>query len=397
MTEATSPDAAVSTGVAAPPVRGPRKHLWEVDIVRILTFLCVIAVHTTSHTVASNDLPLYLLLGLMHFTRNVFFALTAFVLVYSYLYNPVPMRKFWPRRFLLVGVPYLVWSVIYFASSNIYNGAHSSIGTLTLRLLGHILTGTAWYHLYFLLVTMQVYLLVPVILWLIRKTRGHHTLLLVVSGIIQLGIVTCYFYFPGTVAFLDGDTKQFFFSYIFFIIAGAVAADHYQAFLPWVRAHRGLIGMIVAVTGVVTIGVFLLQIALGSSPSRSGTPLQPIVMVWGAAVSLGFLAVGTWWADRRNPTGRGTRFVAIASDRSFGIFLSHPLFIWILLWIGNDWLENTIAKPWLTLVTYVLVIACAIGLTEVARRTPLSLPLTGRQFRQKPKNQVSSADGTRAH
>ncbi len=130
--------------------------------------------------------------------------------------------------------------------------------------------------------------------------------------------------------------------------------------------------------------------ALGKSPYGAGSPLQPIVIVWGFAVAIGFLAIGTYWADRRNPTGFGTRFVATASDRSFGIFLSHPLFIWILLWIGDDWVENTIPKPWLTLVVYLAVIACAIGVTELFRRTPLSLPLTGRPFRQKTKNQVQT-------
>ncbi|HEX4442487.1 MAG TPA: acyltransferase [Galbitalea sp.] len=385
MSEVSSADAAVASD-GAPGVRRPRKHLWEVDVVRILTFLCVIAVHTTSHTIASSDLPLYLLLGLLHFTRNVFFALTAFVLVYSYLHKPVPMRKFWPRRFLLVGVPYVVWSVIYFTASNIYNQSHSSIGALALRLLNHILTGTAWYHLYFLLVTMQVYLLVPIILWLIRKTRGHHTALLVVTGAVQLVIVALYFYWPSTVSFLSGYTKEYFFSYIFFIIAGAVAADHYREFLPWVRRHRGAITIGVAVVAVVTLGVFLIQMAFGDSAYHAGTPLQPIVMVWGVAVALGFLAFGTWWADRRKPQGFGTKFVAIASDRSFGIFLSHPMFVWVLLWIGNDWFERTVPKPWLTLVIYLLVIAGAIGVTEIFRRTPLSLPLTGREFRAKPKH-----------
>ena len=123
--------AAVEAPDAAP--APARKHLWEVDVVRILTFLCVIAVHTTSHTVATDDLPLNLLLGLLHFTRNVFFALTAFVLVYSYLHKPVPMKKFWPRRFLLVGVPYVVWSVIYFVAQNVYNHTTASFGTLAGR------------------------------------------------------------------------------------------------------------------------------------------------------------------------------------------------------------------------------------------------------------------------
>jgi peptidoglycan/LPS O-acetylase OafA/YrhL len=80
----------------------------------------------------------------------------------------------------------------------------------------------------------------------------------------------------------------------------------------------------------------------------------------------------------------------VASDRSFGIFLSHPFFVWFLLWVGDDWLESTVAKPWLTLVTYLAVIVGAILVTEVFRRTPLSLPLTGRPFRQKPKNQAAA-------
>jgi peptidoglycan/LPS O-acetylase OafA/YrhL len=391
VSEIPPPDKAIeSEPTAAAPAAAPakpaeRKHLYEIDVVRILTFLCVIGVHTTSHTVAPTDIALYLLLGLLHFTRNVFFTLTAFVLVYSYLHRPQPMRKFWPKRFLLVGVPYVVWSVIYFVASNLHSPSSRSFGELFLSLIGHILTGTAWYHLYFLLVTMQVYLLLPVILWVVRKTRQHHVLLLSVAGVVQLTIVGFYFYLPGSVGWLHGYTKEYFFSYEFFILAGAVAADHSAQFLAWVRSHRPLIGIIALVTGLITLGVFGIQIAAGRSYSATGTPLQPIIMVWGTAVALGFLALGTIWADRRKAGSLSARFVTVASDRSFGIFLSHPMFIWILLWIGDDWFERTIPTPWLTIVIYVLVIACAIGFTEIARRTPLSLPLTGRPFRAKSK------------
>lgn len=361
-------------------------HLYEVDIVRILTFLCVIGVHTTSHTAGPSDVGWYGLLALLHFTRNVFFALTAFVLVYSYLRRPKPMRKFWPRRFLLVGVPYVVWSVVYFVASNLHSGTTASVGELALRLLGHILTGTAWYHLYFLLVTMQVYLLLPAILWVVRKTRGHHLPLLIVSGILQLALTACYFYFPAATAGINEYSKQFFFSYQFFILAGAVAADHAEFFLAWVRAHRRLIAVIVGVTGVVTLGVWALQSATIRTLYGAGTPLQPIIMVWALAVCLGFLAVGTWWADRRRAASRSARFVDLASDRSFGIFLSHPLFIWILLWVGDDFFPRVIPTPWLTPVIYLLVIGCAVGITELARRSPLSLPLTGR-----PKNSATGS------
>lgn len=96
---------------------GKPRHLYEVDVLRILTFACVIGVHTTSHTIAADDVPLNALLGLLHFTRLVFFSLTAFVLVYSWSLRPRPLTQFWPRRFLLVGVPYLAWSFVYVAAS----------------------------------------------------------------------------------------------------------------------------------------------------------------------------------------------------------------------------------------------------------------------------------------
>jgi peptidoglycan/LPS O-acetylase OafA/YrhL len=366
----------LSESTAAP----VRQRLWEIDIVRILTFLCVIAVHTISHTAGPTDLPLYLLLGLVHFTRDVFFALTAFVLVYTYFRRPVSMRTFWPRRFLLVGVPYVVWSSIYFFANLAHTGTTSSPWVIAGDFLVDLATGKAWYHLYFLLVTMQVYLLLPVIVWLVRKTRGRHALVVAVSGALELIIVTCYFYFPGAVSGLLAYKDEYFFSYIFFIVAGAIAADHLVVLFGWVRAHRPAIAVTTGIAGVLTIGVFLLSIAGGRSYTSAVTPLQPIIMVWAAVVCFALLAIGTVWADRRRPDGIGTRFVNVASDRSFGIFLSHPLFIWLLLWVGNDWFQKNVPTPWLTLVIYVLVVAGAIVLTEIARRTPLSLPLTGRRF-----------------
>lgn len=367
-----------STPATAPATAPRTRRLYEIDMVRILTFACVIAVHTTSHTVASDDYVLNGLLALVHFTRQVFFALTAFVLLYGQLSKPVSMARFWPKRFLLVGVPYVVWSVIYFTASNIYHPHYTPaefLGNLAIR----ILTGTAWYHLYFLLVTMQVYLLVPVIIWFVRKTRGHHRTVLIVSFAIQLAIMWFYKYGPDA-AIADYE-KLVFLSYEFFIIAGAVAADHAPEFLAWVRAHRRAILLIVVGGAVFMLAVYLGQHwLLGQSLYSAGTPLQPATMVWAVCVGLGFLAFGTWWADRRDPASPSAHALDLISDRSFGIFLSHPLVLWVLLWIGGDWVESVIPTPWLTPVAYVIVVVVAFGIADLSRRTPLSLPLAGRRF-----------------
>ncbi|WP_248703274.1 acyltransferase [Curtobacterium sp. MWU13-2055] len=357
---------------------GKPRHLYEVDVLRILTFACVIGVHTTSHTAASDDAGLNALLALLHFTRLVFFSLTAFVLVYSYTLRPRPMAQFWPKRFLLVGVPYLAWSFVYVGSSWLLSSTRrGDVPDLVRTLSEGIVTGTSWYHLYFLLVTMQVYLLLPVIVWLVRKTRGHHVTTLVVALVVQLVVFAGYKYFPASDAWLHGYQKQFFFSYVFFIVSGAIAADHADAFLRFIRVHRRAVLWAFAGVGALTLGVWALQVALGQSLYAAGTPLQPIEAVWSTAVFVGFLAIGAHWADRRRPGSSVARFVDYASDRSFGIFLSHPFLIWILLY-GDSWLEAVVPRPWLTLVTYLLVVVLSVAVTEAFRWTPLSVPLTGR-------------------
>jgi peptidoglycan/LPS O-acetylase OafA/YrhL len=190
-------------------IRAP--HLYEVDVVRILTFACVIAVHTTSDTIGATDVPLFAVLGILHFTREVFFALSGFVLVYSYLGRPVPMRQFWPRRFLLAGVPYLLWSAIYLFAGTLH-APHLTPLELIGRFIVVVLTGSAWYHLYFLLVTMQVYLLLPAIMWTVKKSRGRHGLVLAVGGVFQLLLMAVYEYWSDMPGWLSAGIQSFFFS-----------------------------------------------------------------------------------------------------------------------------------------------------------------------------------------
>jgi peptidoglycan/LPS O-acetylase OafA/YrhL len=359
------------------------RRLYEVDVVRILTFACVIGVHVTSHTADPANIPLHGLLGLLHFTRLVFFALTTFVLLLGQLNRPKPMKQFWPKRFLLVGVPYVVWSVIYYVASNLYSQSDKAPVQYVVDLLYRIVTGSAWYHLYFLLVTMQVYLLVPLIVWFVRRTRGHHGMVLAVFFVIQLAVTAVYFYLPaGGRGWYGPAEKQFFWSYPFFIIAGAIGADHAREVMARVRAHRRLIAVVVAGGAALTLGVIAVQHwGFGMSLYRAGTPLQPVIMVWAACVGLGFLALGSWWADRRVPDSPFSRGVDRVSDRSFGIFLVHPMVLWVLLWVGNDWVPGHIVDPWLTLVAYLVVIAVSYAIADLARRSPLSLPLAGRRRR----------------
>ncbi|MCA1837181.1 MAG: acyltransferase, partial [Actinobacteria bacterium] len=163
-------------------------HIYAVDLVRVLTFACVIAVHTVATINPADSVPAGGAAMLLHFTREAFFALTAFVLVHRYR-NRLRLRPFWRRRFLLVGVPYVIWSVIYSGLPLITTPLPPTAALI--QLARNLLTGTAWYHLYFLVVTMQFYLLFPLFLRLLRASagrRGGQCALLVIGAALQLGI-----------------------------------------------------------------------------------------------------------------------------------------------------------------------------------------------------------------
>lgn len=364
------------------PARPVRQRFYELDVVRVLTFACVIAVHVVSHTARGNVVLIGSLI-LLHFTREVFFALTGFVLTASWLARPQTLRRFWPRRFLLVGIPYLVWSLIY--SGINWIDSPTDFWTFAGDYWHALYTGTAFYHMYFLLVTMQIYLVFPLLVRLVIATRRFHWLLLVIALGLQIADSALDQYKTGSLHYLNLFSNVL--NYQGFVIAGMIAADHASTLLPWVRRSRPLIGIGCAVMGVLTIGAYVLQLALGKTPTLAATAYQPAVLVWSFAVCFGLLAVGTWWADR-HPGSRHPG-LSYASDRSFGVFLAHPLILWLVLLLAGGLLD-ALPPGIAALVAYPVVAGGALLIADLARRSPLSLPLAGRRWVARGRSMANS-------
>jgi peptidoglycan/LPS O-acetylase OafA/YrhL len=73
--------------------------------------------------------------------------------------------------------------------------------------------------------------------------------------------------------------------------------------------------------------------------------------------------------------------VAEASDISFGVYLAHPLVLQLLLSAGLGNAGQRMPAPLATVVAFVGATVGAVAITLVARRTRLSLALTGRPRR----------------
>jgi peptidoglycan/LPS O-acetylase OafA/YrhL len=363
-----------------------RRHLHEVDLFRLLTFACVIGVHvlsaaTTIDNVGSNGGQL-----LLHFTREAFFTLTGFVLTFQALRRPQRSSAFWRKRIPLVLLPYLTWTVLYslLAVATRPPGAPAPTVSQELVMLGwNALEGTAWYHLYFLLVTLQLYLVFPALLAGLRRCSGAgHIVVLVVALVVQVVVSDLLVAPPANAfgAFLLAHGYALLPAYLLYPLVGAVAALHLDQVQAAVLRWRWTIAGLVVVAVVVAEVLYVVAVRGGTAPAVAAAVFRPATLPWFLVAVLGLYTLSLVTTAGWRPGGTARRALAYASDRSFGIFLAHPLVLAGLLSIAGGWV-SAIGSGATLAALYLGTVVGSVLLADVLRRLPVSAALTGRAWR----------------
>jgi len=365
-------------------------HLYQVDVVRVLTFAAVVLVHAISITngASRNAAAVGML---THFTREVFFALTGFVLIYTQSNRPLHTGKFLWHRCSLVFVPYVLWTLIYIEFTQ---QQWPTTGAWWHNAGYRLLTGTAEFHLYFLLVTLQIYLVFPLFLRLIRATEGHHAALFVAALGWELA-VTWALHGPGDRssgfprAIVDWSYALFP-SYLFYVVAGALAAVHLPRWQQFADRHRWTSVWFLALAGIATLWVEHIQAPHIADLTHATEVLQPVMVLWSIAVAFALYTLGSAWVSRRR-SRRAIAMLEEASLISFGVYLLHPLLLHVFadawLGVGNGWIKAPASTVLLTVIT----LAASVVIVELLSRTPLSLALTGRRSRRRVRTRPVAA------
>jgi peptidoglycan/LPS O-acetylase OafA/YrhL len=374
-----------------------RARIVALDLFRVVVVAFVVAVHTLSFGTSTTG-PVGAFVTVFHTSRELFFLLTAFVLTYNYgRRDGIRWLSFWRRRYALVVPAYLAWSLIYFLFDHMrldpVTGALAHFGR-------DLATGDARYQLYFLLVTMQVYLAFPLLRGLLRKTEGHHLALLAIAAGYQVALTLAIQHrlvMTGPVGSYLHDPDIWLTSYPLYVLAGAVAAWHFDRLAAFTRRHYALALPAFAVgLGAGLSGYFLELTVGGQSPVTASAVFQPAVVVESLCFGWALLALALRWADRG---ARGRTLVGAGADGSFGIFLAHPLVLQGALALAGATgvLAALHAAPVgvqlvaLLLLAVPLVYLLSGLLVVIARRTPLSLPLTGRRVHRRHQTQPAQA------
>jgi peptidoglycan/LPS O-acetylase OafA/YrhL len=358
------------------PVSGTRKRLDHVDAMRPVKQFGVVSTHTLLFFApAGTGISVGAALQLLHVTREAFLFISACMIAYSFRdVLHFELRPYWRRRFTSVGIPYLCWTLIYFLIT-----LHGTTGSVASR-LDHLayLVGTGYYQLYFLVVLLEFYAVFPLLLILLRRTAGHHGLLLAASGVLQVLIVSL-MHWGVLPHWMRGfwATREVT-SYQFYLIGGMVVAFHLDEVHRWLCAHVRLVLGLTLASAALAEGWYYLAVYHGVSwLGSSSDPFQPVVIPWNVGAIASIYLLGVWLVARqRSPKTRA--LTTMGSDDSYGIYLSQLVFITALGWCG--WRQLNAYMPWpiLSLITVVIVFTACIVLTEFLARTPLAKALTGR-------------------
>jgi len=319
--------------------RKSRIYLHEIDMVRVVTALAVIAVHTVAFTVVFNSTNLGVQLqngvvSALHFTREVFLTLTAFVMVHNYTKRPLKLSTFWRKRGVGVVVPYVVWSLFYVWFNVVRNPAGAWIHTA----LADILTGNASYQLYYILLTIEFYLALPLILWFIKRYGQHPWRILATSFVLQMALM--YFDFNylekgvfganGLAQWINTYQWRMLPAYQFYVLIGAVAALYLDPLRAFVQRHGKLV-----VLGVIGgLGVLWLRYAQSiwldhQDVGYATQVFQPVMVIYSTTTTLFLYWLGITWSSHRSKKGVpfGHPLAKLLSDGSFGIYLIHAFIL----------------------------------------------------------------------
>ena len=360
-----------------------------VEAIRGISMMGVIGIHIGAEYLAnpSPNLHLTALFDIgTRFSVPIFFFISAFGLFYGQ--NPaVPFsyRAFLRRRWHAVALPYLVWSLFY----TLHDAWHYGMGIPPLLSIpGILFFGNAKYQLYFMVILIWFYLLMP--LW--RVLLRHMTLP-------RLGVLLAaqvafdywssfdsafnlYVYSlpEGTLlrALLFYRLNYWVMHYVFIFLLGGYLALHFDAFRTLMeRRARSLYAFGLLSLGLLLAWYYKLILIDGYTPLEAiytAHQLSPLGILYTIGASLALFAFFTRLGTQ-NPLGRAFQTLG---KHSYFIYLAHPVAITYLLMLihAHGYVLTAPIALELYTATLLLTLCAAIIVRRIGGRVPIVNALT---------------------
>lgn len=371
------------SSVAAQPAGKRKPRLAAIEYIRGISMMGVIGIHVGSQYLSNPAANPHLIALFEIFTRfsvPIFFFISAFGLFYNLdIHAPFDARHFYVRRIKTVLIPYLVWSVFYILHDSLL---YSTGLPSPFYFCGLLFFGSAKYQLYFLVILLWFYLLMPLWIALVRRLtlRGLGVLLVlqVLFDYWSSFSVPFNLYVYG----LPDDSllkpllmyrlNYWVLHYLFIFLLGGWLAVHIDAFHRFMQERRTAITVLFYLSMASLLGYYYALLAQGQTPLdgiNTAHQLCPAGIFYTLMASLFFFTIFTYqrYPSVLNPA------LHLLGKHSYFAYLVHPLFITYLARFLEH--RGIIMTGGLAIAFYCAVLLLSLAAAALCRRLGSALPL----------------------
>ena len=331
--------------------------------------LGVVAIHIGSQYL-TNPTPNLFLLSIYEtasrFSVPIFFFISAFGLFYKIdLAEKFSYTNFLRRRFKAVLIPYLLWSVFYILHDNFFYGSGIPAPSYALEIL---FFGLAKYQLYFLVILIWFYLLMPLWIKILRVMTLQKLFVILIAQIIFdyfSSYSVALFEFTNSLPpdsilklFLQWRMNYLVLHYAFIFLLGGFFAIHSEKFFMWLSENKKIITASFFLTLIILVGYFFYLILIKNfSPIaavNTAHQLSPPGIFYTIAASIFFFML-----FENFKFGKISReILSLLGKNSYFIYLFHPLAITYLYYLCEK--LNLVITATNSIIFYLLTVLISL-------------------------------------
>lgn len=299
-----------------------RKQYMSIHFMRIMACLMVILIHISATPVVSLE-PNSFAQAIFVFINQIakpavpiFIFISGFLLHNIYRGKPLSPLKYWKKRLPKLVVPYVVWALGYYF-------IYVKLGyyPLDLKFVMHgLLLGTFIYHLYFMVIIIQFYILYPLLHYVATKMGENLTFVLIL--IIQLSVIAVPFEWRD----------RLFLTYFSYFGLGMLLSVHLSRLSKLCKPYLLHFALFFIVGGLNALLFFNSQNGWIKLPSIANSLFYVLFSI---ACILALLFGFEGLAARLTFNTRTQKRIVTLSDATQNIYYAHPLFI-----MGSEFVMN---------------------------------------------------------
>lgn len=361
------------------------RYFNEINILRAFAILAVISIHVSTYFTKMGSINVlaatYMAIDVFsHFAVPLFICISGFVLYNKYS-GAINLRTFYEKRLMSVLPQYLIFSTFYLGVTYIVPMIRAKPVDLDIP---HILylyaTGGCFYHLWFFVLIIQLYLLYPAIVRIYHycDARGRTCELLIA---LFFAGVTFHTIYPAPDVYVLGVATRFM-AYIFYFVLGMFIRSRYDDLVLKSASTTPPYCLSLPLLCCTLLGIFTYAHEYFAVEITRIQPIAGQYWHWIDSMTTPLYYVVIFalcFGISLHLVSRRTRVFTVLEKighYSFGIYLVHAFFIYVLVQVfprlGFDW-NNWLFYP----LTFALTLVLSYLSVEIIQKLPYSTYIIG--------------------